>query len=81
MGKIVHYSGQTVLSVSSSEATISSKVPSAIGLKAAQLVGQILAFRALESGIHSVYSDYDFDKDNTSKVGGFHQPKALKLLN
>lgn len=73
VGKIVHYSGQTVLSVSSNEATISSKVPSALTLKAAQLVGQILALRALESGIHSVYCDYEFEKGNTSKVGALLQ--------
>ena len=68
MGKIVNYSGQTVVSVASNEFTLTKNLSNPQSLRASKLLGHVLALRALESGIHSVFCDYDLNKESSLKV-------------
>lgn len=64
VASIVHHSGRTLVSASSSEAPIAAHLSSRTGLEAAQLLGQILTMRAFESGIHSVFFDHIKDRES-----------------
>ncbi|KAF7488082.1 39S ribosomal protein L18 [Sarcoptes scabiei] len=69
-GQIVHYSGRVLVSASSNEPAIVALLGrKQFDQKAARILGQILAMRALESGIHSVFFD---PKEYTSSQSKFH---------
>lgn len=50
-GKVIHYSGRTVVSASTSESAILEQLKSSSDVNAAKAVGLVLARRCLEAGI------------------------------
>lgn len=80
IGKIIHHSGKTLLSISTNEPTFSMILGNyRAGQKAALMLGQVLALRALEAGIHSVFCDIDMNQKG--KILTFIQSLANNGLN
>lgn len=80
VGKIVHHSDKTLLSVSTNDPTFAMVLGKyRAGQKAALILGQVLAIRALEAGIHSVFCEIDINQKG--KISTFVQALASSGLN
>ena len=84
IGKIVHHSGRTIVSASTNEPSIAVFLGSKstyTDVKAAKILGQVLAMRSLESGIHSVFYDYREQRKSGEKLSSFIDALKQNGLN
>ena len=70
-GKVVHWTGVTVVSASTKEAAIKQYLHSLSDVSAAQNIGSVLAQRCLEAGITNVFLDDQSDEQMTEKLQAF----------
>ena len=84
IGKIVHHSGRTIVSASTNEPSIAvflGTKSTYTDVKAAKILGQVLAMRSLESGIHSVFYDYREQRKSGEKLSSFIDALKQNGLN
>ncbi|CAG2113750.1 unnamed protein product [Medioppia subpectinata] len=68
---IVHNSGRIIVSASTKEAAIGQQLKSSRGVAAATSLGQVLAMRALESGVLQVFVGVEYESDQSLKAKAF----------
>ncbi|OTF82829.1 hypothetical protein BLA29_000303 [Euroglyphus maynei] len=84
IGKIVHHSGRTTVSAATNEPSIATFLGSKSAytdVKAAKILGQVLAMRALESGVHSAFYDYREQRKSGEKLSSFIHALRQNGLN
>ncbi|KAK7088142.1 large ribosomal subunit protein uL18m-like [Littorina saxatilis] len=70
-GRIEHFSGKTVVSVSTTEWAIRDGLYSLVDVSAAENIGRVLAQRCLECGITNVFFEEEEDQKTSEKMQAF----------
>ncbi|XP_046910043.2 uncharacterized protein LOC124491449 [Dermatophagoides farinae] len=84
IAKIIHHSGRTTISAATNEPSLAIFLGSKstyTDVKAAKILGQVLAMRALESGIHSIFYDHREYGKSGEKLSSFIDALKQNGLN
>lgn len=84
IAKIIHHSGRITVSAATNEPSLAIFLGSKstyTDVKAAKILGQVLAMRALESGIHSIFYDHREYGKSGEKLSSFIDALKQNGLN